>query len=159
MLVRLSMNANGENGKEGIEHRLNDLFAGMQVRLEFTDEFDPNMPEIIAGDSQRLQQILVNLVNNSVKFTEKGGIHVRILCSDKNHWTIEVTDTGSGIPDQEISYIFETFRQVESFTTRQHGGFGLGLSIVKQLVELMNGEIIVKSELGKGSTFTITLPL
>ena len=127
--------------------------------LYLTDEFDPNMPEIIAGDSQRLQQILVNLVNNSVKFTEKGGIHVRILRNDKDHWAIEVTDTGSGISDQEIPYIFETFRQVESFTTRQHGGFGLGLSIVKQLVELMNGEITVKSELGKGSTFTVTLPL
>jgi signal transduction histidine kinase len=127
--------------------------------LDLTDEFDPNMPEIIVGDSQRLQQILVNLVNNSVKFTEKGGIHVRILHSDKDHWTIEVIDTGSGIPDQEISYIFETFRQVESFTTRQHGGFGLGLSIVKQLVELMDGIITVKSEIDKGSTFTVTLPL
>jgi signal transduction histidine kinase len=127
--------------------------------LYLTDEFDPTMPEIIAGDPKRLQQILVNLVSNSVKFTEKGGIHIRILRSDKDRWTIEVTDTGSGIPDQEIPRIFETFRQFESFTTRQHGGFGLGLSIVKQLVELMNGEITVKSELDKGSTFTVTLPL
>jgi signal transduction histidine kinase len=127
--------------------------------LYLTDEFDPNMPEIITGDSKRLQQILVNLVSNSVKFTEKGGIHIRILRSDKDHWTIEVIDTGSGIPDQEIPRIFETFLQFESFTTRQHGGFGLGLSIVKQLVELMNSEITVKSELDKGSTFTVTLPL
>jgi signal transduction histidine kinase len=127
--------------------------------LYLTDEFDPNMPEIITGDPQRLQQILVNLVSNSVKFTKKGGIHIRILHSDKDHWTIEVIDTGSGIPDHEIPRIFETFRQFESFTTRQHGGFGLGLSIVKQLVELMNGEITVKSELDKGSTFTVTLPL
>jgi PAS domain S-box-containing protein len=127
--------------------------------LYLTDEFDPTMPEIIAGDPKRLQQILVNLVSNSVKFTEKGGIHIRILRSDKDHWTIEVTDTGSGIPDQEIPRIFETFRQFESFTTRQHGGFGLGLSIVKQLVELMDGEITIRSELDKGSTFIITLPL
>jgi signal transduction histidine kinase len=127
--------------------------------LYLTDEFDPNMPEIIASDPQRLQQILVNLVNNSVKFTEKGGIHVRILHVDENRWKIEVIDTGSGIPEQEIPHIFETFQQVEGSTTRQHGGFGLGLAIVKQLVELMKGEITVKSELDKGSTFTVTLPL
>ena len=128
--------------------------------LYLSDEFDPNMPETITGDSQRLLQILVNLVNNSVKFTSKGGIHVRISRSgnDTSHWKLEVTDTGSGIPEKEIPYIFETFRQVESTTTRQHGGSGLGLSIVKQLVELLNGEIAVKSDLNKGSTFTVTLP-
>jgi len=127
--------------------------------LSLTDEFDPNIPEIITSDPKRLQQILVNLVSNSVKFTEKGGVHLRILRSDKDPWTLEVPDSGSGIPDQEIPRIFETFRQFESFTTRQHGGFGLGLSIVKQLVELMDGEITVRSELDKGSTFIITLPL
>ena len=126
--------------------------------LYLTDGFDPNMPETITGDPQRLQQILVNLINNSAKFTEKGGIHVRILRSDTNHWKLEVSDTGSGIPEKEIPYIFETFRQVENSTTRQHGGFGLGLSIVKQLVELLNGKIAVKSDLNNGSTFTITLP-
>jgi len=126
--------------------------------LYLTDEFDPNMPETIIGDPQRLQQIIVNLVNNSAKFTSKGGIHVCILRKDTSHWKLEVTDTGSGIPENEIPYIFETFRQVENTTTRQHGGSGLGLSIVKQLVELLNGEVTVKSDLDKGSTFTITLP-
>jgi PAS domain S-box-containing protein len=128
--------------------------------LYLTDEFDPNMPETITGDPQRLQQIIVNLVNNSAKFTSKGGIHVCISRSgsDASHWKLEVSDTGSGIPEKEIPYIFETFRQAESSTTRQHGGFGLGLSIVKQLVELMNGQIVVRSDLNKGSTFTITLP-
>ncbi|MCJ7434311.1 MAG: ATP-binding protein [Anaerolineales bacterium] len=127
--------------------------------LYLTDEIDPNMPEVIKGDPQRLQQILINLVGNSVKFTEKGGIHICILRSDKDHWTIEVTDTGVGIPEQEILHIFETFRQVENPSTRKYGGLGLGLAIVKQLVELMNGKITVKSELYKGSTFTVTLPL
>jgi signal transduction histidine kinase len=127
--------------------------------LSITTEIDPNMPETIEGDHQRLQQILINLVSNSIKFTEKGGINIRILRIDKDHWTIEVTDTGSGIPEKEIPHIFETFRQIESTTTRRFGGFGLGLTIVKQLVELMDGEIIVKSELDKGSTFTVTLPL
>ena len=127
--------------------------------LSITTEIDPNMPETIEGDHQRLQQILINLVSNSIKFTEKGGIYIRILRLDKGHWTIEVTDTGSGIPEKEIPHIFETFRQVENTPTRRYGGFGLGLTIVKQLVELMEGEITVKSELEKGSTFTVTLPL
>jgi len=127
--------------------------------LTLTDEIDPNMPNTITGDARRLQQILINLVNNSAKFTEKGGIHACILRSDPNHWAIEVTDTGLGIPEEEIPYIFDTFRQVENSTIRKHGGFGLGLAIVKQLVELMKGEITVTSELGKGSTFIINLPL
>jgi signal transduction histidine kinase len=74
-------------------------------------------------------------------------------------WGIEVSDTGSGIPESELPYIFDTFRQVEGTATRVHGGFGLGLSIVKQLVNLMSGEIVVKSKKDVGSIFTITLPL
>jgi signal transduction histidine kinase len=70
-----------------------------------------------------------------------------------------VSDTGHGIPESELPYIFDTFRQVDGAATRAHGGFGLGLSIVKQLVNLMNGEIKVKSKVDRGSTFTITLPL
>jgi signal transduction histidine kinase len=127
--------------------------------LYLTDEIDLTMPNIIIGDARRLQQILINLVNNSAKFTEKGGIHVSILHSDPNCWAIEVADTGRGIPKEEIPYIFDTFRQVENSTIRKHGGFGLGLAIVKQLVELMKGEITVNSELGKGTTFIIKLPL
>jgi PAS domain S-box-containing protein len=127
--------------------------------LYLTDEIDLNMPEIITGDARRLQQILINLVNNSAKFTEKGGVHVRISRSAPDHWAIEVTDTGLGIPKEEIPYIFDSFRQVENSTIRKHGGFGLGLSIVNQLVELMKGEITVNSELGKGCTFIINLPL
>jgi signal transduction histidine kinase len=72
---------------------------------------------------------------------------------------MEVSDTGRGIPESELPYIFDTFRQVDGAATRVHGGFGLGLSIVRQLVSLMNGEIKVKSKVDKGSTFTVTLPL
>ena len=127
--------------------------------LYLTEEIDPKMPDTILGDSRRLQQVFINLVNNSAKFTEKGGIHTQIFRSGPNHWAIKVKDTGLGIPEEEIPYIFDSFRQVENSTIRKHGGFGLGLAIVKQLVELMNGEITVNSELGKGSTFIIKLPL
>jgi signal transduction histidine kinase len=127
--------------------------------LYLTDEIDPDLPETIMGDTRRLQQIVINLVNNSAKFTEKGGIHTRIFRDGTDEWGIEIKDTGMGIPEEEIPYIFDSFRQVESSTIRKHGGFGLGLAIVKQLVELMKGTINVNSEPGKGSTFIVRLPL
>jgi len=127
--------------------------------LRLTSEIDDNLPEVLKGDAARLQQILVNLVNNGVKFTDQGTVHVRLFCPHTNRWGIEVSDTGCGISESEIPYIFDTFRQVDGVATRAHGGFGLGLSIVKQLVNLMNGEIKVKSKLDRGSTFTVTLPL
>lgn len=126
--------------------------------LMLTSELDPHMPETLTGDSARLQQILVNLVNNSVKFTEEGTIHVQLSKLDDQYWGISVSDSGQGIPKEEVVHIFDAFRQVEGTTTRLHGGFGLGLSIVKQLVNLMGGSISVDSELGKGSIFSITLP-
>lgn len=127
--------------------------------LRLTSEIEDNVPEIINGDAARLQQILVNLVNNAVKFTDHGVVHVRLFCPYAGRWGIEVSDTGRGIPESELPYIFDTFRQVDGAATRVHGGFGLGLSIVKQLVNLMNGEVKVKSKVDKGSTFTVTLPL
>jgi len=127
--------------------------------LRLTSEIDDNLPEVLNGDAARLQQILVNLVNNAVKFTDQGTVHVRLFCPYENKWGIEVSDTGLGIPEVEISSIFETFRQVERAANRVHGGFGLGLSIVQQLVHLMNGDIQVESKVGQGSTFIITLPL
>jgi signal transduction histidine kinase len=127
--------------------------------LKLTSEIDDNLPEVLNGDAARLHQILLNLVSNSIKFTEHGTVHVRLFSPYRNRWGIEVSDTGSGIPESEIPYIFDTFRQVEGTTTRVHGGFGLGLSIVKQLVHLMDGDINVKSKIDLGSMFTITLPL
>ena len=127
--------------------------------LNLTSEIDATLPEVLNGDLSRLQQILVNLVNNAVKFTDHGTVHVRLLCSQTDKWGIEVSDTGRGIPESELPYIFDTFRQVDRPATRVHGGFGLGLSIVKQLVNLMNGEVKAKSKVDKGSTFTIILPI
>jgi len=139
-------------------HGLMDKTAA-DKNLTLTSEIDPNLPDTVNGDAARLQQILVNLVNNAVKFTEQGSIRVRLWRPKENKWGIVISDTGDGIPPSEIPYIFETFRQVDAATTRLHGGFGLGLSIVKQLVHMMNGEIEVESVLGEGSTFMITLPL
>lgn len=127
--------------------------------LKLTSEIDDRLPEVLNGDGARLHQILVNLVNNGVKFTKQGVVHVRLFYLQENEWGIEVSDTGGGIPADELPYIFDTFRQVESGAARVHGGFGLGLSIVKQLVTLMNGEIKVKSKINVGTLFTITLPL
>ncbi|HET9909773.1 MAG TPA: ATP-binding protein [Anaerolineales bacterium] len=127
--------------------------------IALTSEIDESLPPLISGDAARLQQILVNLVNNSIKFTDQGSVHVKLFYPSSFKWGIEVSDTGQGIPENEVPYIFETFRQVEGTATRVHGGFGLGLSIVKQLVNLMNGEVKVNSTLGEGTAFVITLPL
>ncbi|MBN1487783.1 MAG: hypothetical protein JW981_09090, partial [Anaerolineae bacterium] len=127
--------------------------------LSLTTHIVENVPETLLGDRQRWHQLTVNLVNNAVKFTKEGGVHVQINLPDPEHWALVVSDTGPGIPDEAMGYIFDAFRQVDSSATREHQGTGLGLAIVKQLVELMGGEINVTSKLDYGSTFTVVLPL
>ena len=127
--------------------------------LQLVIEIEPTVPKTVWGDSYRYQQILINLINNAVKFTETGQISLHIYQPDNDHWAIDVTDTGPGIPEDAIDYIFDTFRQVDGVTIRQHGGAGLGLSIVKRLVELMGGKIKVSSTLNQGSTFTVVMPV
>jgi signal transduction histidine kinase len=127
--------------------------------LQLTGEIEGSLPEVLNGDVERLHQIMVNLVNNAIKFTNKGSVHVKLFQPYENKWGIEVSDTGVGIPEAELPYVFDSFRQVEGTATRVHGGFGLGLSIVKQLVTLMNGEIKLRSLVEEGTTFIITLPL
>mgnify|MGYP000846772059 CR=1 FL=1 len=147
-----------------ISELIDDLSATMGILVEskglkLITEIDYRIPEIMQGDPHRLYQILVNLTNNALKFTEKGAITVKVYPPDADHWALEISDTGVGIPQEAQSFIFQPFQQVDSSATREHQGVGLGLAIVRQLVELMNGEIIVESEVGKGSTFTIILPL
>jgi signal transduction histidine kinase len=127
--------------------------------LQLTTSMEPDLPETFVGDEQRLQQILLNLVGNAIKFTKAGEIQVKFFCVDHSHWAFQVADTGAGIPQEALSYIFEPFRQVDNAITRENRGTGLGLTICKQLVELMNGEINVESEEGKGSIFTVILPI
>jgi PAS domain S-box-containing protein len=126
--------------------------------LEFEAQIEAQLPEIIVGDSARLKQIVINLVSNAIKFTEKGAVKLQVGGNDSETWKIAVTDSGIGIPAHAQETIFDEFRQVDSTATRQYGGTGLGLAIVKKLVLLMSGKINLKSETGEGSTFTVTIP-
>jgi signal transduction histidine kinase len=130
--------------------------------LELTTEVADDVPDSLYGDKERLHQILVNLTDNAIKFTDEGGVQVNICRPDgkyTSHWAMEVSDTGPGISEEDRELVFAPFRRVDDSMTREHVGVGLGLSIVEQLVELMNGEIILESEPGHGSTFTVVLPL
>jgi PAS domain S-box-containing protein len=127
--------------------------------LELSAVVAPEMPDMLKGDPQRLQQVMVNLANNAVKFTDKGGIYIRIYRVTDEHWAFDVTDTGPGIALEDQKYIFDPFRQVDGTITRSHGGIGLGLAIVKRIVDLMGGRIFVQSSLGHGTMFTVVLPL
>ena len=129
--------------------------------LEMLVFVDPAAPTYVKGDPGRLRQILVNLVENAIKFTEKGEILIRAeMVEDRGDCAVlrfSVTDTGIGIPQERQNAIFERFVQADGSTTRRYGGTGLGLTISKQLAEMMDGEIGVESEAGKGSTFWFTV--
>lgn len=127
--------------------------------LPLVAELDPAMPTSIRGDQVRLEQILLNLVSNAIKFTEQGRVQIRLYRMSSDRWAMEVSDTGCGIPCEAQTYIFEPFRQVDGSATRVHRGTGLGLSIVQQLTTLMEGKVQLFSEVNRGSTFIITLPL
>ncbi len=123
-------------------------------------ERDAVLPQRINGDPKRLRQILLNLVNNAVKFTDKGFVRISILPDDGGlslHFTVE--DSGAGIPNDKLDAIFGKFVQAETSTARRFGGSGLGLPIARRLTESMNGRLYVESTVGKGSTFHVVLPL
>ena len=114
----------------------------------------------VSGDPDRLQQIIWNLVSNAVKFTPKGGrVQLRLECVN-SHLEIIVSDTGQGIAEEFLPHVFDRFRQADSSSSRAQGGLGLGLSIVKQLVEMHGGSIRAESAgIGQGATFTVALPV
>jgi len=132
-----------------------------EKNLDLVKEYDKKIPEVLLGDPVRLHQVILNLVSNAVKFTNKGKItvSVRLLSEDDKNATIEfaVTDTGIGISQNKLEKIFDNFQQASSGTSRLYGGTGLGLAIVKQLVEAQEGSISVKSKLDEGSTFGFIL--
>ncbi len=127
--------------------------------LDFQSEISTDIPIVMTADSQRLKQILVNLISNAIKFTEHGKVEAKILRLSDSQWVMQVSDSGPGIAPDALETIFEPFRQLEHAVKNIRKGYGLGLSISKQIVELMNGTIEVKSQVGQGSTFTITLQL
>ncbi len=143
---------------ERITKQMEPLAA--EHRLEFAATIDPGVPEALIGDEKRIEQILVNLLSNAFKFTEKGSVRLAIVAdSQAETWTMTVSDTGIGIPPHAMDLIFEEFRQLDGSPTRAYQGSGLGLAIVRDLVRMMEGTIKVESDLGQGSTFIVTLPV
>lgn len=140
-----------------------DLFSGKagQKQIDLIYQIDHRVPIQIVGDSHRLKQVLINLIGNAFKFTEKGEVFLDIQLVKANDQEIELSfnikDTGIGIPKEKIPLLFQAFSQVDSSTTRKYGGTGLGLVISQRLVELMGGKIAVDSQLGIGSTFRFTV--
>lgn len=131
--------------------------------LEIAVRCAPGIATGVAGDSKRVRQLLMNLVGNAIKFTERGHVSIEVEChrhsARKPLFQISVKDTGIGIPSDKQAILFERFTQADSSITRKYGGTGLGLAIVKHLVELMGGTLRLESAPGKGSTFDILLPL
>lgn len=135
---------------------------GREKGLEMKVDLDKNIPEVLLGDPFRLRQILINLLSNAIKFTENGYIELKgvvALISDKQiEVSFEVTDTGVGISQENISRIFEEFEQAEVSTARNYGGTGLGLSITKMLLDLHGGSIQIQSLRSKGTTIKCKIP-
>lgn len=126
--------------------------------LDFTTEIDPQLPSTLYGDEEALVKITINLLGNAFKFTKAGSVKLSLRhCGD--FWSIQVSDTGIGIPPHARDYIFDEFRQVDSTSKREYGGTGLGLAIVQKLTRLMGGQVQLESEVGQGSTFTVMIPL
>jgi PAS domain S-box-containing protein len=158
-----------ESGKltlEQVDFDLGDLIARLsetivvrarQKELVFSAQIEPDVPMALNGDPLRLRQILVNLIGNATKFTERGSVRLTVSrdlsTSEPGRIQFSVADTGIGIAPRDLEHIFATFAQADSSTARKYGGSGLGLSIAKRLVELMGGEIWADSELARGSTF------
>ncbi len=154
--VDISVNqVNIENLLEVIYENLQPLSA--KKGLEFNIVKETNLP-MIETDEERLQQVLTNIIGNAVKFTEKGNVTIYAE-SDNENINLKVKDSGIGIPKSDIPHIFDKFRQVDGSSSRNYEGTGLGLSIVFELVNIIGGKINVESEIGKGSVFTVSVPI
>jgi CheY-like chemotaxis protein len=151
-----------------LNRTLNEVVKLMKVKAQEKEillnlNISPNVPEEVVSDSNRISQILLNLIGNAIKFTDKGSVTVTVNKIEENDKSavisFEIKDTGIGIVSNKINSVFGAFTQAKSDTSRIYGGTGLGLTIVKRLITLLNGQIKVESVFGKGSTFTMTLPL
>lgn len=133
-----------------------------ETGLDLLLRIQPGLPPMFMGDAGRIRQILTNIIGNAVKFTHSGHVYIDVrgdIVDDLAKLEIQVIDTGIGIDADKLEHVFEKFNQVDGSTTRKYGGTGLGLSISKHLADLMSGDISVKSTLGEGTTFSISLPL
>lgn len=157
-----------ENIDFDLEQLVYDLSKLLVIKAEaknidFLVNFDVSEVYSVRGDAYRIRQILMNLVGNAIKFTESGQVMISVRSEQREpsgiQVVLEVEDTGIGISEKAQEQLFQPFTQADNSTTRKFGGTGLGLAITKQLTELMGGEIRLESQLGKGSTFTVTLPL
>ncbi len=157
---KLDLNKNPLNLELVIRSALTTVQLAAEAKsIQVETRFEPNIGQVL-GDANRLQQIVWNLVSNAIKFTSEGGRVTVTLESDNQYALIQVTDTGKGIEPEFITHVFERFRQAESSSTREFGGLGLGLAIVRQLSELHGGTVAVSSPgLGRGATFSVRLPL
>ncbi|MFH6995707.1 ATP-binding protein [Flavobacterium sp. FlaQc-48] len=155
---------------ENISFNLKELLFNIQSSLKelatanknyFNLEMDETIPDNLIGDPTKLSQIILNLINNALKFTQNGNVNViaKLYAEEEDTATVyfEIVDTGIGIPEDKLQTVFESFSQGSIEVNRKYGGTGLGLTIVKKLIELLGGEIKLKSEVGKGSTFTFKL--
>jgi signal transduction histidine kinase/DNA-binding response OmpR family regulator len=145
---------------ESVAKSLKRIFQPMatQKRLDFELTVDESVPATITTDPLRLQQILRNLLSNAVKFTERGRVSLVVSCPNEERVCFAVEDTGVGIRADQRDIIFEAFRQADGSTQRKYGGTGLGLTISRELARRLSGSIVVESEFGHGSVFTLTLP-
>ena len=130
----------------------------LEKKISLAWDYSSELP-VIRTDGRKLRHILENLINNAVKFTEQGAVTISARCfSEAKAVHFMVTDTGIGISRDLLPIVFDIFRQVDGSSTRLHGGVGLGLYIVKKFTELLGGKVEVKSDFGKGSMFTVTIP-
>ncbi len=134
-----------------------------QKGLELAYQIDPTIPQLLLGDAHRLKQVLINLIGNAIKFTEKGEVVLRVTAEEsprgEARLLFALSDTGIGIPVEKQQLIFEAFSQADASTTRKYGGSGLGLAISSRIVGLMDGRMWVDSKPGVGSTFYFTARL
>lgn len=149
--------------KKKVEDSLHSQkLLAMSKGLEFVLDFDPKIPSVVKGDQVKICQIFINLISNAVKFTEKGKVLVRFSLKEESSTSLvvesTVTDTGIGIPSEQIDKIFDAFHQGEDSINIKYAGSGLGLNIIQNLITMLKGSLEVESELGSGTSFTVLLP-
>ena len=157
---------NLEEEAYNITSTINDIINIAMARkadrqIELIIDCDANIPSGLYGDEKKIRRVMLNLIDNAIKFTNEGGIVVRIYARKENYGVnlcVSVSDTGIGIEEEGLEKLFESFSQIDTRRNRQEGGIGLGLAISRELVQKMGGTITVRSRIGKGSIFRFVVP-